>query len=108
MARRISRDLVAEFRIKLKSIGVPLKGHMDVYCNNQVVLKNTSVPKSKMNNKHNSINYHVVRKAAASGILRFGKEDTTTKLADPLTKLMPYFKRNELLGQIFIITKYIG
>ena len=85
-----------------------MKGPVYVYCDNQRVMNNMSVNEYTLNKKHNSINYHVVRKAAASGILRFGKEDTTTKLADPLTKLMPYFKRNELLGQIFIITKYIG
>ena len=83
------------------SIGCPLLGPTNLYCNNQGVAKNTSVPESTLNKKHNSINYHVVREALASGILRVGKEDTLTNLADPLTKLVPYSRKQELLGQIF-------
>jgi hypothetical protein len=100
VALRITRDLIVELRIKLMSIGCPLLGPTNVYCDNQGVVKNTSVPESTLNKKHNSINYHVVREAVASGILRVGKEDTLTNLADPLTKLVPYSRKQELLGQI--------
>ena len=97
---RIYRDLIVELSIKLKSIGVSLIGPTDVHCDNQGVAKNTSVPKSMLNKKHNSIKYCVVREAAAAGILRIGKEDTAANLSDPLKKLMPYSRKNELLGQI--------
>ena len=97
MALRISRDLIVELRIKLKSIGVRLKGPKDVYCNNQGLAKNTSIPESKLNKKHNSINYHFVREAAAAGILHLGKEDSANNLADPLKKFMPFLKNNVLL-----------
>ena len=90
MALRIYRDLIVELRIKLKSVGFPLIVPTDVYCGNQGVAKNTSVPKSTLNKKHNSINYHVVCKAVAAGIILVVKEDTATNLADPLTKLIPY------------------
>ena len=56
MALRISRDLIVELSIKLKSIEVPLKGPTDIYCNSQGVVNSTSVTKSKLNKKHNSIN----------------------------------------------------
>ena len=85
----------------MKSIGVPLKVMTDVYCYNQGVVNNISVPEYMLNKKHNSVNYHAVCKAAAAGILRVGKEDTTTNLADPLKKLLPYFKNNDLFGHIF-------
>ena len=91
MALRIARDLIVELRIKVRSIGVPLKGPTGVYCYNQGVVKNTSVPKYTLNKNHKSINYHVVREVAVDGILRVGKEDTSTTLANPLTKLMPYW-----------------
>lgn len=100
VALRIARDKIVAMRIKLKSIGVPLAGPTNVFCDNQGVVKNTSIPESTLNKKHNSINYHIVREAAASGILRVGKEDTATNLADPLTKLLPYSRKNELLGQV--------
>ena len=49
---------------------------MDVYCNNQEVVKKTIVPKSMFNDKHKSINL------VLAGILRVGKEDTATNLDD--------------------------
>ena len=100
VAMRICRDMIVELRIKLKSIGVPLLGPTDVYCDNQGVVKNVSIPESTLSKKHNQINYHVVREAAAAGILRVAKEDSDTNLADPLTKLMPYSRKHELLGRI--------
>ena len=58
------------------------------------------MPELMLNKKHNSINYHVVREAVASGILRVGKKDTLTNLKDPLTKLVPYSRKQELLEEI--------
>ena len=100
VAIRILRDLIVSLRLKLKSFGVPLLGPANVYCDNAGVVKNTSVPESTLAKKHNAINYHVVREAAAAGILRVAKEDGTTNLADPLTKLMPYSQKNDLLGPL--------
>ena len=73
----------------VEQIGVPFVGPTNVYCGNQGVVKNPSVPESTLNKKHNSINYHVVRESVVAGILRVGKENTVTNLADPLTKLVP-------------------
>ena len=100
VALRIARDMAVEMRLKLMSIGVPLLGPTNVYCDNQGVVKNTSIPESTLSKKHNSINYHVVREAAAAGILRVAKEDTNTNLADALTKLMPYSQKHSKMGCI--------
>jgi hypothetical protein len=43
--------------------------------------------------KHNAINNHAVQEAAAAGILRVGKEDGETNLADLLTKVLNGEKR---------------
>ena len=61
---------------------------------------NTSIPESTISKKHNSINYHIIREATAAGILRVGKEDTGTNLADVLTKLMAYLKKIGLTGMV--------
>ncbi|KAL7551326.1 hypothetical protein ACHAWF_014512 [Thalassiosira exigua] len=87
---RIARDIIVANPLKLKSIGVPILGPVNLYCDNQGVVKNTSIPESTLSKKHNSINYHIVREAAAAGILRVRKEDTEMDLADANTKLMPY------------------
>ena len=108
MEPHITRDLIFKLRIELKSIGIPLIGLTVFYCDNQGVVKNTSVPKSTLNKKHNSINYHVMHEAAAAGIIRVGKNDATTNLAELLTKLMPYSQNIDLLGHIFIINNFLG
>ena len=99
VAMRIARDMSVALRLKLKSIGVPLLGPTNVYCDNLGVVTNTSVPESTLSKKHNSINYHVVREAVAAGIIRVGKEDTETNLSDALTKLLPYSRKVKLLSK---------
>ena len=66
-----------------------------------MALKNASVPESTLQKKHNAINYHVVREAAAAGILRVGKEDGQTNLADMLTKVLTGQRRWDLCWNLF-------
>ena len=68
--------------------GVPLDGLADVFCENRGVVLKTSKPESTLKKKCNAINYHAVREAAMAGILRVGKEDGETNLADLLTKVL--------------------
>lgn len=100
VAMRAARDMIVGLRYKLRMFGVPVHGPANVYCDNQGVVKNTSLPESTLSKKHNSINYHVVREAAAAGILRVGKEPTDTNLADVLTKILPRIRREKLLANI--------
>jgi hypothetical protein len=50
--------------------------------------------------KHNLICYHRVREAAAAEIIRVAKEDSTTNLANALTKPLPKESRKYLFGKI--------
>jgi hypothetical protein len=70
VAARIARDLIVSLRIKLRMFGCPINGPANVFCDNQGVVKNVSLPESNLSKKHNAINYHVVREAVAAGILR--------------------------------------
>jgi hypothetical protein len=100
VALRNARDVTIALRYKLRMFGVPLEGPAQVYCDNQGVVKNTSIPESVLSKKHNAINYHAVREAAAAGVLEVHKEDTQTNLADLFTKVLPADRRRELLGSI--------
>jgi hypothetical protein len=88
VALRTARDLIMSMRYKLRMFGVPLDGPAMVFCDNQGVVKNSSIPESVSTKKHNAINYHAVREAAAAGILEVIKEDTQTNLADLFTKAL--------------------
>ena len=98
VAMRIAKDMAIALRYKLRMFGIPIDGPADVFCDNQGVVKNTSLPESVLSKKHNAINYHAVREAVAGGIMRVAKEDRETNLADLLTKSLNLPKRKRLLG----------
>lgn len=75
--------------------GVPVDGPVDVFCDNAGVVKNTSVPESTLTKKHQSINCHANREAVAAGIVRVGKEDSTTNLSDVSSKVLSGPRRRE-------------
>ena len=100
VAMRVARDMISGLRTKLRMMGIPLDGPANILCDNQGVVKNTSIPESTLNKKHNAINYHAIREAAAMEMLRVGKEDTETNLADLLTKPLNQPRREKLLQSI--------
>jgi hypothetical protein len=53
-----------------------------------------------LSKKHNAINYHAVREAAAAGVLQVHKEDTATNLSDLFTKVLHAERRKELIQSI--------
>lgn len=46
VALRTARDMIIALRYKLRMFGMPLEGPAQVFCDNQSVVKNTSVPES--------------------------------------------------------------
>ena len=80
--------------------GGPIIGPARVLCDNQGVVKNTSIPSSALTKRHNAINYHAVREAAAAGIIRVGKEDGHSNLADALTKSLGRQRCYDLFSKI--------
>ena len=80
--------------------GVPIIGPARVRCDNQGVVKNTSIPSSALTKRHNAINYHAVREATGAGIICVGKEDGHSNLADALTKPLGHQQRYDLFSKI--------
>ncbi len=95
---QIAKDMVSVLRIKLKCFGIPISGPTNVFCDNNDVVQNTSISESTLSKKHNAINYHIICKAVAAGIIRVGKEDTLTNIADVFTKLVPFTRKYQLLS----------
>ena len=100
VALRVCKDLIVALRYKLRMFGVPIDGPANVFCDNRGVVKNVSVPESVLMKKHNAINYHAVREAAAAKILRVGKEDGMTNIADLFTKVLTGQRRWDLCWQL--------
>jgi hypothetical protein len=100
VALRVAKEMIVALRYKLRMFGVPISGATNVFCDNNGVVKNASIPHSMLQKKHNAINYHAIREAVAAGILRVGKEDGMTNLADLFTKVLTADRRRNLCRHI--------
>jgi hypothetical protein len=100
VALRAAKDILVALRYKLRMFGMPIDGPAKVFCDNSRVVKNTTRPESKLAKKHNAISYHAVREAVAAKIIRVGKEDDTTNLADLFTKVLTANQRRAFCRHI--------
>ncbi|KAI2498409.1 Reverse transcriptase (RNA-dependent DNA polymerase) [Fragilaria crotonensis] len=92
-------ELIEALRYKLRMFGVPIDGPTNIFCDNEAVYKNTSLPESTLKKKHHAIAYHRCREAVAAETVRVAKEGTKTNLSDLFTKLLPQPRREELLDK---------
>jgi hypothetical protein len=81
-------------------MGIPIEGPCSVFCDNESVVKYSSIPESALKRKHNAIAYHRVREASASGMVHIGYIHSSCNLADMLTKLLSRSKIHEFCEQI--------
>jgi hypothetical protein len=86
IALRIATELIQSLRYKLRMMGVTLDGPANVFCDNNSVVINSTVPESTLKKKHVSICYHRAREACAMRMIRIAHEGTSTNLVDCLTK----------------------
>ena len=84
------------FHYKLRTFKVPLDGPADLFCDNRGVVMIASKPESTLQKTHNAINYYAVREAVVAGILRVGKEEGESNLADLLKKVLAGQRRWDL------------
>ena len=82
-------DQIEALYYKVLMMGVPLDGEMNVFCDNESVFKNSTLPESTLKKKHNSIAYHHTHEAQAANIVCIAWEKSEMNLADVLTKLLP-------------------
>jgi hypothetical protein len=97
VAMKQAIELVKGLRYKLRMFGIPVEGPADIFCDNESVFKNVSIPESVLSKKQHSISYHSAREAVAAKVVCIAKEDTRTNLSDLFTKMLGRMKRNELL-----------
>ena len=86
IAMETAIEQIETLRYKLRMFGVPIEGPTNVYCDNESVFKNTSIPGSKLKKKHTSICYHRCREAVAAEVMRVAKEGSSTNLSHLFTR----------------------
>jgi hypothetical protein len=100
VAMRQAVDLIQGLRYKLRMMGIPIDGPANVFCDNQAVVQNTTMPESTLKKKHVAICYHRVREACAGEWIRITKEHTDHNLSDLLTKPLSGPKLRWLIQRI--------
>ena len=90
-------EMIEGLRYKLRMYSILVNGPANIYCDNESVTKNTTIPESTLKKKHHSIAYHRCREAVAAGAIRVAKQVTRKNLADLFTKLLTACRRRFLL-----------
>jgi hypothetical protein len=100
VALKVGTELVKSLRYKLQMMGVPIEGAANVLVDNTSVVKNSTIPSSTLQKKHNSICYHYVREAVAARLIRIAYVPSTENLADVFTKPMGASKLRSFIQRI--------
>jgi hypothetical protein len=72
-----------------RSMGIPLDGPVEIFCDNKSVVDNGTIPGSALKKKQTSIAFHMVRESQAAGICILRHIPGTENPADILTKSLP-------------------
>ena len=89
-------------RLLLQSVGVPIKGTINVHSDSESVLKSAANPGHDLKRKHVVISYNLVRKNIATGVISLWKIDTKLNPSDPLTKALPRIPLSGHLERLLI------
>ena len=101
VASRAAIDIAVEMRCKLRMLGVPVLGPVNMYGDNQSVIANTAVPTSVLKKKHNACAYHRTREAMASKVVRIAYVQSARNYADALTKALGPMVYERIVKPIF-------
>jgi len=83
-------DQIIELRSTLRYLGVPVIGASFLFGDNESVVKNSTLPYSTLNKRHNILSYHRVREAIAAKIINFYWIEGKCNPADLLSKHWSY------------------
>ena len=100
VATKTDVEALRVIRSKLRMVGLPLTGPIYVYGNNMSAIYNTSRPESTLNKKSNSICYHAVREAVASGKCLTTRCKTGENYSDMMTKVLYRQKKQDNVPSI--------
>jgi len=89
-AARVAVDQILDLRNTLRYLGVPVRRASYLFVDNESVTKNSVLPFSTLNKRHNILSYHRVREAVAGKIINLHWIPGSTNPADILSKHWDY------------------
>ena len=60
IAAKMATEIIQALRYKLHVIGIPIDGPTNMFCDNEAVVRNSTMPESMLRKKHVAICYHRV------------------------------------------------
>ena len=99
-ALRIAVEHVIALRFKLRMFGVNIHDYTCIWCENEAVVNNSSVPSQALNKKHNAASFHMVREVMASAAARVAHIDGFDNPADLFTKILSKNKRFQFIDKL--------
>ena len=102
-AMKQATEYVRGLRYKLRMMGIPVESPAFIFGDNQSVLANTTMPKSTLKKKSNSIAFNFVREGCARDEWRTTYVNTHDNIADLLTKPLPSGeKRDKFIRMVLL------
>ena len=89
LALKSAVEEAQSMRLLLQSIGVPIKGPINIHSDSESVLTSAANPGHDLKRKHVAISYNLVRENIATEVVSLWKIDTKLNPSDPLTKSLP-------------------
>ena len=100
VALRIAVEMNDALWIKLHMLGIPIDGLTNGFCDNESVVKNASIPESRLSKKHNAIAYHKVRESCACNSIHICHKPGKMNLSHVLTKFLPSAAHKQCISHI--------
>ena len=97
---KVGVKIVQCLRYKLRMMGIPIEGAVNMRVNNMSVVNNKYTPESMLRKKSNYIAYDFVRECIVAGICLIRYEPTGSNLADALTKIQPVPVDQEIVHKV--------
>jgi hypothetical protein len=107
VALRVATETIKALHYKLYMMGVPLDGPANILVDNDSIFKNSTIPSSTLQRKHNAICYHCVRESVKEGILHIAYIPSGENLVDSLTKILGATKLKDFCSKLSYCWKLI-
>jgi hypothetical protein len=86
IAARTCTEQIIDLCQSLRYLGVPIKGELMMFRDNELVVNTASIPTSKLSKQYMALSYHQTREAIVAALLRFQHISGKKNPADILSK----------------------
>ena len=69
IAARTATGMIQGLQYKLCMMCIPIDGPTNIFCDNEAVVRNSTMPESTFKKKYDAICYHCLQEACASGMI---------------------------------------